>query len=289
MSKVKTSYTFITGKDGITVYVNGSTYTVSSGHVNFDRILGVIKKGKAESKLVDLMDNKKVIENFCNGVVDIKDGVLFYQGHEMRNSLTLKILRMMEEGFDITPMSNLLTRLKENPSRTAQQELYDFLEAGDLPITPDGYFLAYKSVNKDYKDYHSRKFDNSVGATCEMPRNEVCDDRNITCSNGLHFAQKSYAESFGRGGHLMVLKIDPADVVSIPRDYNNTKGRCSKYEVIGETGYTLDDDKFVAKSVYKEKAKQETTCGSCGDTFPDADIFLDDDRIECCPNCGEEL
>ena len=32
----------------------------------------------------------------------------------------------------------------------------------------------------------------------------------------------------------MLLKINPADVVSIPIDYNNSKGRCCRYEVIKE-------------------------------------------------------
>ena len=32
----------------------------------------------------------------------------------------------------------------------------------------------------------------------------------------------------------MILKINPRDVVSIPSDYGDTKGRCCLYEVIGE-------------------------------------------------------
>ena len=32
----------------------------------------------------------------------------------------------------------------------------------------------------------------------------------------------------------MILKINPRDVVSIPTDYNNSKGRTCRYEVIGE-------------------------------------------------------
>jgi hypothetical protein len=32
----------------------------------------------------------------------------------------------------------------------------------------------------------------------------------------------------------MIVKINPADVVSIPADYDNAKGRCWRYEVIGE-------------------------------------------------------
>jgi hypothetical protein len=34
----------------------------------------------------------------------------------------------------------------------------------------------------------------------------------------------------------MILKISPADVVSIPSDYNGAKGRCMRYEVVAEVG-----------------------------------------------------
>jgi hypothetical protein len=32
----------------------------------------------------------------------------------------------------------------------------------------------------------------------------------------------------------MIVKINPKDVVAIPADYNNTKGRTCKYEVVAE-------------------------------------------------------
>ncbi len=32
----------------------------------------------------------------------------------------------------------------------------------------------------------------------------------------------------------MILKVNPKDVVSIPSDYDNAKGRTCRYEVIGE-------------------------------------------------------
>ncbi len=50
----------------------------------------------------------------------------------------------------------------------------------------------------------------------------------------LHFAAYDYAKNSYRGAHIVVVKINPADVVSIPNDYNNQKGRCCRYEVIGE-------------------------------------------------------
>lgn len=41
----------------------------------------------------------------------------------------------------------------------------------------------------------------------------------------------------------MVCKVNPADVGSVPSDYNNSKMRVRKYEVIGEIGdgFTHED------------------------------------------------
>jgi hypothetical protein len=78
----------------------------------------------------------------------------------------------------------------ENPSYRAVNELYGFLEKNRLPITPDGHFLAYKKVRDDYKDIHSGTMDNSVGKIVEMERNQVNDDKNQTCSSGLHFCSE---------------------------------------------------------------------------------------------------
>jgi hypothetical protein len=114
------------------------------------------------------------------------------------------------------------------------------LEKNNLPITPDGYFLAYKKVRANYLDVHSGTMDNSPGRVVEMPRNKVDDNQNNTCSHGLHFCSEGYLKHFG-GERTVIVKINPADVVSIPNDYNQTKGRACRYEVIGEVGVNPDD------------------------------------------------
>jgi hypothetical protein len=146
----------------------------------------------------------------------------------------------------------------QNPSKRAVEELYGFLEKGNLPLTPDGHFLAYKKVRQDFKDCHTGTMDNSVGQVVEMERNAVDDDQNRTCSAGLHFCSKEYLPHFG--GHdarTVILKINPRDVVSIPTDYNNAKGRACRYEVIGELG-VHPDQAFVAP-VQTEAAKDNDT------------------------------
>ena len=48
-----------------------------------------------------------------------------------------------------------------------------------MPLTSEGNFLAYKGVSDGFRDFHTGKFDNSVGQTLQMRRNGVCDDANV--------------------------------------------------------------------------------------------------------------
>jgi hypothetical protein len=154
--------------------------------------------------------------------------------------MATRMIQMLQDGFPIEPMVNFMNNLMYNPSNRSVTELYGFLEKNNLPITPDGCFLAYKKVRSDYKDVHSGTFDNSPGKTVEMDRNEVDDVADRTCSHGLHFCSKEYLHHFG-GGRTVIVKINPRDVVSIPTDYNDSKGRCCRYEVISELGVSPDD------------------------------------------------
>lgn len=140
----------------------------------------------------------------------------------------------MSEGSPFKPLVKFLGKLMDNPSRRAVNELYTFLEHKSMPITPEGNFLAYKGVTDDFKDFHTRKFSNKIGDVLEMTRNRVCDDANVGCSHGFHAGSYDYAKSYANnGGNLMVVEIDPADVVSVPTDCSCQKLRTAKYKVVG--------------------------------------------------------
>jgi hypothetical protein len=161
----------------------------------------------------------------------------------MNNGLATRMIGMLQDEFPIEPMVNFMENLMTNPSKRAVTELYGFLEKNNLPITPDGHFLAYKKVRNDYLDIHSGTMDNSVGKIVEMERNEVDDNKDQTCSTGLHFCSQEYLPHFGGyESRVVIVKINPADVVSIPSDYNNAKGRACRYEVIGEVGSNPKDE-----------------------------------------------
>jgi len=229
---------YIMSERSLTAFIDGRSYTVDNTHANWDKIVLAVKHEQFDAipKLIDL---GKAITEFGEGhYVSVKGGVVYYKDKPVHNTLTKRILDMMTQGFDVLPIVTFMDRLHDNPSYRAIQELYLFLETNDLPITSDGHFLAWKKVSHDYKDIHSGRFDNSVGCVCEMPRQEVDDERDNTCSNGLHFCSESYLEHYGWSNDckVVVVKINPKDVVSIPSDYANAKGRCSRYEVILDQG-----------------------------------------------------
>jgi hypothetical protein len=143
-------------------------------------------------------------------------------------------------------------------------ELYGFLEKNNLPITPDGHFLAYKKVRQNYLDVHSGTMDNSVGKVVEMERFKVDDKAENTCSSGLHFCSQSYLNHFG-GERVVIVKINPKDVVSIPTDYDFSKGRACRYEVIGEVGASATDTDAAFTAPVQSNANF-TTAGQPNDT-----------------------
>lgn len=249
----------IQGKN-IVVVIGNQSHTISPSHISYEKIKEAIKANTWDV-VQDLIEPKKVVLNYGKGFVAIQGDKVFWKGEVLNTSLTNRLISMFQEGFPIEPMVNFMENLMENPSKRAVNELYKFLEKGRLPITPDGYFLAYKKVNDSYKDCHTNSVLNKPAAlltpdeqsalpvtangvttqlegdrvVVSMARNAVDDDKDRTCSTGLHFCSQEYLSQFG-GAHTLILKINPRDVVSIPSDYNNSKGRCCRYEIVGEVG-----------------------------------------------------
>ena len=246
-------YPYLITGNAVVVVINNKQHTLSKGNIGFDALIDAIKEGRWED-VPALASPVTAVRKFSNGLVDVVDGQVTYDGEAIHSVLAQKIADMFEQGFDIRPLTNFMKNLFSNPSKRAVDELYGFLEAGNMPITADGHFLAYKKVREDYKDVHSGTFDNSVGQVVSMVRNKVDENKDNTCSSGLHFCSFEYLKSFG-GSRIMILKINPADVVSIPSDYvvttkygtGGTKGRCCRYHVIGEVPVDEDRDNILSK------------------------------------------
>lgn len=231
----------IQGKNIILV-VDGKSHTVSKDtHISYPKIVEALKEQDWEA-LRDLVEPKKAIIDFGNGYVSIVGDTVMWKGQPFHNALSSRMIEMYQDGFPIDPMVRFMENLMDNPSKRSVDQVYGFLEKNSLPITEDGHFLAFKRVRNDYMDIHSGTFDNSIGQVVEMERNLVDDNPDSHCSTGLHFCSQSYLGSFGsRDQPVMILKINPADVVSIPTDYNGAKGRCMRYEVVAEVEGDAND------------------------------------------------
>lgn len=195
----------------------------------------------------------KTVVDF-DGVSKDASGRIMYRGKVLDNALTRIINEMQDEGYDATPFINFLDRLMKNPSSRSVEQLYNFLSHGNFPITPDGFFLGYKGVRDDYKDVHSGKFLNTVGSVHSVPRNEVDDDPSRGCSYGFHVGTQDYAR--GWGTRMMIVKVDPANCVSVPHDCSHQKLRCCEYEVVAEFTEGKNDRNFAEAPVYSEKAEK---------------------------------
>lgn len=220
----------------LTLILNNKAHQVLPDHINYKLIMDNLSSA-SESELLELVDIQTAVASFSHGKVEVKNGKVFYEGDEVHGAISKRILEFMSKGLPFEPLVNFLNNLMDNPSMQSQKELYDFLEHQYLPVTEDGCFLAYKAVRSDYMDKYAGKFRNKVGDVCEMTRAKVDDNRGVGCSQGLHAGALNYVASYGSleaGDKIVIVKINPKDVVSVPNDCNCEKLRTCRYEVVGE-------------------------------------------------------
>ena len=239
------SVSFIKSSDSLTVNYTGETHTVLKTDGAYENVLLALKE-KRFNDIPSLVNPVQQIKNYSNGLFKVVDNEIFIDDFKVPNRLATKILEFSDDGLPCEPLVAFFKNLRLNPSHRALNELYGFLEANNYPITDNGTFIAYKAVRPDFKDIHSGTFDNSVGNIIKVERNQVDEDCNQTCSNGLHVASFDYAmNQFGNnvaGKIILEVEINPKDVVAVPTDYNQAKMRVCEYKVIG-----------IVKNEYKEK------------------------------------
>jgi len=232
--------TTVDGIKNLTLFLGGIPTPVDETHPAFQEIwenLATIEPTKVRELLDSGKRVRRLLASFGNVTVD--GDTVYYKGEAVHGLLATRMITMLEDGQDIRPWALFLENLQQNPAKHAVDELYGWLEHANMPITERGNFLAYKKVANDYTSYHNNPdgtaFRNDIGTFVSMPRNKVDDNRNRTCSSGLHFCSWDYLGSYmGYTGKVVILEINPAHVVSIPTDYNNAKGRAEGYLIVGE-------------------------------------------------------
>lgn len=165
-----------------------------------------------------------------------------------------------------------LDNLFQNASEDVRKQLFRWMnyenQAGHaFGITDDGCLVGYKGCEGTILEPMSRftghaivdgvdfngHIPNKVGSVVQMPRSQVTADPEIGCSYGLHVGTRDYATSWAP--ILILVKVNPRDIVSVPYECDSQKMRVCEYTVIEVTDTSaehrhyheteIDNDEFV--------------------------------------------
>lgn len=218
---------------------DGKQLVMSRDHEDFKTVAALFADGDVEA-MIEIMNVEKKQREWSFGKdICVIEGKLFHYGMVVeQTSIARRIINDCEAGQDPVKFVNFFRKLMQNPSFMAIKHAYDFIEHNDLEILEDGNIRAWKKV--DHYGRARNNVPNFKGMTIMMPRNQVQDDPSTTCSYGLHVASKRYFKDLFKGGLLIEVSVSPTDVVSVPTDYNNSKCRSCRYEVL--TGLDRPDN-----------------------------------------------
>ena len=263
-----------------TVVLGGQPHQFDHTHPEYNGLCECVMAGDAD-EFVNLINTGTVIENWSEGNFEFRDGFLYYEDEQVANQPTERIINMIKNSWDYKPMLAYLDRLYQNVSNRAVQESYNWCSHKGLPISDDGMLIGYKGVSLysgedrfdklgrpltggDHVDkYTGTSFRNNIGDECSMNRRGVSDNCNDGCASGLHVGTYEYAENWaGTNGVVILVKFDPADIVSVPTDCQYSKMRVSKYTVVSVAREQLEEE------VYTE---DEYAYSEDDDNYPDSE------------------
>jgi hypothetical protein len=228
---------YVIGKSYIQLTVDGRPYGLDATHPSFTRIKKALKekKWKTAAKLVSVAES---ISLETGGSIKVKDGKIYYKEKETKTVIADRIIQLLNQGRPVRHMLKFMDNLYQNPEPRAIEEFYQWLEGNNLPITDDGGFLCYKSINSDNTDCHTGTIDNSPGQIIMTSRNKVDKNWGNLCSSGFHLCSKHYGRY---GSKTMAVLTYPKYVLSAPSGEH--KIRVTWYEVLKDLG-TKDSEAF---------------------------------------------
>lgn len=261
-SQSEIDYYIVNSSDGdstIVLIIDGIPEIINDTDPNYVRIGQALVAKEYENvrywmtSSTDWFLNNELVRSAYNEYdYDFSDDNWFEREDEAEaiiESLSDTINRYRHEGRDPSNLVAFMSRLAANPSRRSRDQLFNWTQIKKLTIDNDGFIIGFKGVRSDMLSISSGQafvndvefngnIPNAIGTVISMPRDRVQDDPTIGCSYGLHIGNWSYANAWGE--LTLEVKIDPADVVSVPVDCNFQKLRCCRYEVIAI--HTTDTD-----------------------------------------------
>lgn len=242
------------GEQSLTfIFIDGSApVTANDDHPHFDDLLDAVGNPDAltADEVRELHDLSIAVgQKFASlsERVTVANGRVYFDGDEVDNALSQHILSALNQGIeDYSPLVRFYENLAANPVPHSREQLYAWLRDREFTVTEDGCFLAYKGVQRQQDgslvsishgpavvdgESVNGAVPNYIGAVVSIPRSKVQHDPAVGCASGLHAGTFEYASSWARGA-LLLVKINPRDVVSVPTDCSAQKIRVARYRVV---------------------------------------------------------
>lgn len=255
-------YSLVSGPDGAVLSVSGDVQaSITSDAESYADAVAYLSSARPEDLDADtvraLVDPRASVESYITRVSDrvsFRGSELLFDGDPVNTSLASTIIRLAteDESGDPAKLIKFLENLMNNPSEHSREQLYDWIAPRDITITQDGHFLAYKGLREDFTSINAgpgivnnveytgnTHLDNTPGNVVEFSRSKVVANSSIGCAVGLHAGTHEYASGFAEG-KLVLVKINPRDVVSVPTDCDAQKLRVCRYEVLEEVQEKVD-------------------------------------------------
>ncbi len=228
-------FPFTASEESVSIFLNGRMHNLASSLKGFAELVEHLKGSDHDAEFIEnIIDRPSMVARLTAGAVTVVGTTVFHNGVPAHSTLTVKLIEMLDAGFDAGPWINFFVKVMQNPSERSRQCLYDFLEKWKAPLTPCGDFIAFKYVSDDYMDQRTGTFDNHPGKAPSMPRADVDPDPDKTCSKGLHVCASVYLSEYNFGARIVAVQVNPANVVAVPRDYNHAKMRVCDYLVLSD-------------------------------------------------------
>lgn len=256
------------GSGATVIFSDGTIQQIAQDNANYGRVVGILT-----STPVDEIDEAALLEllipalsvgknlNRLSERVAFDGSNILFDGDVVADAIAEHILRIVKEGGNPDSYKALVAfmeKLYTNPSESSRNSLYDFIVRHNITIDPDGDFYAYKGVKADLGSVWegfgivdgvsmNGSLPNKPGSILEIPRSKVNADNAIGCGTGLHAGTYAYAEGWARGV-LLLVKINPRDVVSVPSCSSYQKLRTCRYKVISQTTQQTKATTYTAKA-----------------------------------------
>ena len=246
----------VMGENSIILTYDGATINIQkdTDRYLYEEFKVLLRQSDNEVLIAKFLDVKARIETYTNKTFEVKDNRLYLKGDDkpLPTNIAKKLLELEKHQEDFMPLIRFWKKLKQNPSEASIEQLYGFMVHNNIGLDESGNIVVEKGVKQkkgapvgELVDCRNGLVDNSVGMEVSMKREDVDDNPNQTCSHGLHVGAPEYVRKHYSGDIIVKCLVNPADVVAVPIDYNNTKMRVCRYIVAGFS------DKSTFKPVYK--------------------------------------